>query len=184
MLDAIKSKLARRRALKLVEQRTVRSWAPDPAERRALVVLPAEEIEAKEVWRFLKALGIPPRQVTPVVPSSLVAYAPADFIGRVKRMDEKALTMLGLPRPEFAGDLWKAAPDLALCLTPTLVLAAATLVGASPAAFRIGLYDEVAEPFFDLMVARGESFDSALAALLKTIASVEPPIIAMPPDEA
>ncbi len=184
MLDAIKSKLARRSALKLAERRTVRPWASDPAQRRVLVVLPEQEIEAREVWRFIKTLGISPRQITPVVPSSLVSYAPADFIGRVKRMDEKALNLLGLARQEFAADLWNTEPDLAFCLTPTFDLAAATLIGASPAAFRVGLYDKTAEPFFDLMVAGGDSFNGTLLALRKTLASIEPPVLAVPPDEA
>ncbi|MEM1043452.1 MAG: hypothetical protein AAGI91_12585 [Bacteroidota bacterium] len=177
MLDAIKTRLARRSALKLTERRTVRPWNPNPAARRALVVLPAEEIEAKEAWRFLNDLGIPSRQIVPVVPSSLVPYAPADFIGRVKRMDDKALTMLGLPKPAFAGALWQTEPDLAFCLTPEFDLAAATLTGASPAAFRIGLYAEAAEPFFDLMVAPGDSFASTLWALHDTLARIEPPVV-------
>ncbi len=177
MLDAIKSRLAARQALRLIERRTVRPWAADPGARRALVVLPAAELEAKEAWRFVKALGIPSRQVTPVVPSSLVAYAPADFIGRVKRLDDKALGLLGLPKSAFADGLWEPAPDLAFCLTPEFDLAAATLVGASPAAFRVGLYDEAAEPFFDLMIARGDSFASALGALEQALRKVEPPVV-------
>lgn len=177
MLDAIKSKLARRSALKLVERRSARSWAPDPTARRILVVLPAEEIEAKEAWRFIKALGIPSRQITPVVPSSLVPYAPADFIGRVKRMDEKQLGLLGLPKPDFAEPLWKDEPDLAFCLTPSFDLATATLIGASPAAFRVGLYGTEADAFFDLLVASGDSYASGLDALTRALQKIEPPVL-------
>ncbi len=180
MLDALKARLARRRALTLAARRAVRPWAEDPAERRALVVLPTAEAEAKEAWRFLDALGLPPAQILPVVTSSLVAYTPTAFIGRVKRLDEKSLGLLGLPKRSVAEALWAQTPDLAFCLTPRFDLPAAMLVGASPAAFRVGLAgldDGDAGAFFDLMVAPGGSLASALDALREALGKIEPPVV-------
>ncbi len=182
MLDALKTRLARRRALKLVGQRAVQPWAADPAARRVLVVLPAGEAKAKEAWRFLGGLGIPEAQIVPVVPSGLIAFTPAAFIGRIKRLDEKAVDLLGLPKREVAEALWTPPPDLAFCLTPAFDLGAAALVGASPAAFRIGLAGAAAgaEPFFDLTVAPSDSFASALAVLETALGKIEPPVVGGP----
>lgn len=180
MFDALKARLARRRALKQVQRRKVRPWASDPAARRVLVVLPTGEDAAREAWRFVKSLGLSPKQLTPVVLSGEVTYVPAEFIRILRRLDEGDLGRIGLPKEAFAEEVWSEQPDVAFCLIPTFNLAAAYLVGASPAPFRVGVYAEEAEPFYDLMIAPGASLSSAFDALRDTLANIEPPVLTLP----
>lgn len=183
MLDAARSALARREALKHIRRRPVRPWAADPAQRRVLVVLPAGQEETKEAWRFVKALGVPHRQITPVVPGdTVVTYVPVEFIGRVHRMEPKHLGLLGLPKGEFAEAVWRDAPDVALCLTPEPDAASAYLVGASPAALRIGLHEQLGEAFYDLVVTGGASFEATLLSLREALQRIEPPVFPFAPD--
>lgn len=185
MLDALKNRIARHRALKQVRARTVQPWNPSPAARRVLVVLPAGEAAAQEAWRFVKSLKLPPKQIIPVVVSGEVTYVPAEYIRSLMRLEDVDLGRIGLPKIAFAEKVWKQQPEVALCLVPTFDLAAAYLVGASPARFRIGVYDEAAEPFFDLMIAPNDSLASAFVALRETLRRIEPPVLALGPvDEA
>ena len=181
MFDAVKARLARRRALKQAERRTVRSWARDPATRRVLVVLPTGEEAAREAWRFVKSLGLSPKQLIPVVLSGEVTYVPAEYIRALRRLEEGDLDRIGLPKAAFAEEVWGEQPDVAFCLIPTFNLAAAYLVGASPAPFRVGMYAEEAEPYFDLMIAPSSSLASAFDALRTTLAHVDPPVLALGP---
>lgn len=181
MFDAVKARLARRSALKQVQRRDVRPWANEPAARRVLVVLPTGE-EAREAWRFVKALGLPPRQITPVVLSGEVTtYVPAEYISYVIRLEDGDLNMIGLPKQDFTQRVWDTNPDVAFALAPTFDLASAFLVGASPAPFRVGLYAEDADPFYDLMVAPGPSSTSVFSALRKTLRRISPPVLALDP---
>jgi hypothetical protein len=181
MLDVLKARLARRSALKQVRGRTAQPWTEDPAARRVLVVLPTGE-EAREAWRFVKALGLPPRQITPVVVAiGEVTYVPAAYISYVVRMEGDDLNLVGLPKRDFARSVWEAAPDVAFSLAPTFDLASALLVGASPASFRVGLYDREAEPFFDLMIAPGPSSTSMLSAMRDTLRRISPPVLDLGP---
>lgn len=179
MFDAVKAKLAHRRALKQVERRTARPWTEDPAARRVLVVLPTGE-EAREAWRFVKSLGLSARKVIPVVlAGEVTTYVPAEFISRVIRLEDDDTNLIGLPKQDFAQRVWKENPDVALCLAPTFDIASAVLVGASPAPFRVGFYDDEADPFFDLMVAPGPSSTSTYAALLEALRRISPPVLAL-----
>jgi hypothetical protein len=186
MFDALKFRLARRRALKRVRTRTVRPWSPSPVARHLLVVMRAGEGAAQEAWRFVKSLGLPPKQITPVVLSGEVTYVPAEYVRFLRRLEGEEVSKLGLPKAEFAEQVWGEHPDLAFCLVPEFDLAAAYLVGASPAQLRVGLYSEAAEPFFDLMIAPGASVASAFASLRDTLRRMNPPALDLGPpgDEA
>ncbi len=181
MFDALRYRLGLRRALKHVRARTVRPWSPSPAARHVLIVMPAGKEAAQEAWRFVKSLGLPPKQVTPVVLSGEVTYVPAEYVRFLRRLEGEDMGKLGLPKASFAHAVWGAHPDIAFCLAPEFDLAAAYLVGASPAQLRIGLHSEEAEPFFDLMIAPGASIASAFAALRDTLRRIEPPVIALGP---
>jgi hypothetical protein len=181
MFDAVKAKLAHRSALKQVQRRTVRPWAEDPAERRVLVVLPTGE-EARDAWRFVKSLGLPARQVIPVVlAGEVTTYVPAEFISHLVRLEDDDTNLIGLPKQEFAQRVWSENPDVALSLASTFDTASAMLVGASPAPFRIGFYDDAADPFFDLMVVPGPSSASIYAALREALRRISPPVLALGP---
>lgn len=181
MFDALKYRLARRRALKRVRERKVRKWKATPASRRVLVVLPAGEEVAREAWRFVKSLNLPPNHLIPVVLSGEVTYVPAEYVRFMRRLDEEDVGRLGLPKAAFAEEVWSEEPDVAFCLAPTFDLAAAYLVGASPAQFRVGIYSEEAEPFYDLMIAPSTSIVSAFAVLRETLRRIDPPVLALDP---
>lgn len=181
MFDAVKARLARRSALKQVQGRTAQPWTKEPAARSVLVVLPTGE-QAREAWRFVKSLGLSPRQITPVVVATgEVTYVPAEYVSYVIRLEEDDLNLVGLPKQDFARRVWETSPDVAFALAPTFDLASALLVGASPAPFRVGLYDEAAEPFFDLMIAPGPSSTSMLAAMRDALQRISPPVLDLGP---
>jgi hypothetical protein len=181
MFDAAKARIARYRALKQVQRRSVQPWATDAAHRRVLVVASAGDEHAHDAWRFVSSLGVPPSRIIPVVLSGMVTHVPAEYVTRLVRLDDEHLDFVGLPKKEFAERVWGEAPDVAFSLTPGFDLAAAYLVGASPAPFRVGLYAEEAEPFFDLMIAPGASRSSAFASLRGTLQHIDPPVLALDP---
>lgn len=179
-MAGLKERLGRRVAARHVRRRAVRTWEPKPEARRVLVVLPAEEEALKAAWRFVQHLGLDARRVTPVMPAAQIAYAPAEYIGRVKILQRGDLNPLGLPKSKVAAEVWADGPDVALCLAPASDLAAAYLAGASPAAFRIGIHSEGAEDFFDLMTGSAESYEAALAALRQVLERLAPPVFPLP----
>lgn len=178
MFDAAKAKLARRSALKQVERRTARPWTEDPAARRVLVVLPTGE-EAREAWRFVKSLGLTTRHLIPVVlAGEVTTYVPAEFISRVIRLEADDTNLIGLPKQDFTQRVWTENPDVAICLASSFDIASAVLIGASPAPFRVGFYDDEADPFFDLMVAPSSSSTSSYEALAEALRRISPPVLA------
>lgn len=178
VLDTWRGKWAYRTATSATKQRAAATWSGHPAARKVLVVLPDEDNAVRSVWRFLKRLDMPSANVIPVSRGGHVIYAPDDFIGRVRvlqKSDYRRLT--GLPKGAQAETIWSEAPEVALSLRPPFDLNAAYLVGASPARFRIGFYDPLAEPFFDFMLAPTSNLDSALGALERYLRSVTPTVL-------
>lgn len=180
MFEGLKDRLAWRRALKLVRNRPVRPWHPDPSLRRVLLVLPAAEADARPAWRFVNRLGLKPEFTLPVVPTGEIAYAPVEYLGRVISLNQADIGRMGLPRKAFRQRVWEFDPDVAFALTTPVDLAAATLVGASPAAFRIGFAAPDIDPFFDLMVT-GDGIEGGIRALEQSLSHIDPPLIAAHP---
>ena len=176
MIDAAKHALARREALKEIRRRNPQPWDGDPAKRRVLVVLPTDQEDAKEAWRFVQSLGVHHRNVTPVVPNSVVTYVPVEYIGRVHRLEAKHLGLLGLPKREFASKVWAEQPDVAFCLHPEPEMASLYLVGASNAALRARLQSAKEEAFFDLMVGGEKGLGEALAVMRDALSRMHPPV--------
>lgn len=175
MIDRARAALARRAALAAVAARRSRPL-PDPVERRTLLlVLPADEDAQRSAWRLVDRLALDDRQLTPVVMGDQVAYAPDRFAGRVETVGDGERDWRRLPRRATAERLWAQNPDVALDLVDG-DLAAAFLVGASPAAVRIGRHRPEAERFYDLMVA-GDPDDPA-AAVGRLLAQLDPPVLA------
>lgn len=183
MFDSLKQRLAWRRALKLIRKRAPAPWAADPAERRVLLVLPVNEEDARQAWRFVATLNLNPERTLPVIPTGRVTFAPVDYLGRVKTLGDADMGHLGLPKKAFLQDVWRFAPDIAICFASPFALAPATIVGASPAAFRAGFFGEGAEPFFDLL-AGGIDIDARLRALGQALERIDPPIIGASPPPA
>lgn len=182
MFEDLKDRLAWRRAHKLVARRRVRPWDSPPSERRALIVMPGEERHARQAWQFVESLQLDPSRALVIVPTGEIAFAPMSFMGRVRTLDEQQMGRLGLPDTAFLQGAWQFEPEVALCLMTPFDLPAALVVGAAPAAFRIGFFDERAEAFFDLMVSAETGLEGGLAALGRALVKIQPPILA--PSEA
>ena len=135
--------------------------------------MPSDEEHQRLAWPFVLALDLPRTRLTPVVATARVAYAPDRFAGNVKTLDEKKRDWRMLPS-KGAALLWKAQPSLALDLSPEFDLAAAYVVGASPALVRVGIYSERGEPFYDFLVAPKGGYREALNALRGYLTAVRP----------
>lgn len=171
MFDAFRTRLAWSAALRAIRRRTPRPLAP-LAERRLLVVLPPDADRA--VWNVLKQIDLPGRQLHLV---ALGMTSPPDqFAGAVVVLDDRARDWRGLPVRE-AAKAWAAAPDVALNLAVPSDPAAMLVVGASPAAIRVGGHDERSETAYDLLTAGPAGVAPDPAALLRVLAQIEPPVV-------
>ena len=163
---------------------------PQPAadEPRILVVLPSELEALKAAWRFMSQVDVPPARITPVSRSGTIVYAPADYVGKVELLEQKKdFDRRGLIKQKRIEQLWKTAqPDIALCLTSEFDLAAAHLVGASPAVVRVGIDDQEgrSDEFYDLAVRTSTAYEATIDALEGYLRKIEPPIIPMKPERS
>lgn len=177
MLDAFRHSRALKAAHKAVAARRGQPPEATTSARRLFAILPEAEDAAdrsqREAWAFLSALDLAPGRIVPVTLGRGVD-APDRFAGSVLHITEKEMDWRGLPRRVVSEGLWTQRPDVALDLTSGFTLAAAYLVGGSPASVRIGLdASPEASPFFDLVVTGG------LNALQRALAQIEPPILPM-----
>lgn len=175
MIDGVLDRLALATALRAARRRQVLAWHADPAARRVHVVLPQEEAALHDAWAFVRWLDLPAEQVTPIVLAGTLSYVPDAYAGHVRRIEAAEKNRLGLPRRAVLVRLWGERPDVALDLSQPFSAAGALLVGGGPAALRVGLYDERAEPFYDLLVAPGA--DGAADAVGRYVAALDPPAL-------
>jgi len=178
VLDALKRKLAYRHACKAVLHRAVPEWPERPQDRRVLVLLPEAEADLRAAWAFVKTLDLHPTHLIPVSLRDGVAYVPDAFAGAVFTVGTKQRDWRGLPQKVISDALWTQRPHVALDLSPGFDLAAAYLVGASPARFRVGFFSDEGEPFYDFMIAQTDGYASAVESLRTYLASVVPPVLA------
>ena len=177
MLDPLRQRLGYRAALRAARGRQPVIETRPLVERRVLALLPPEERDLRAAWRFLKTVDVPRSRMVVAVTAGAVAYAPDAFAGSVATVGDKERDWRGLPRRALAQKLWAPGPHVALDLSPAFDLTAAYLVGASPARFRIGLYSEAGEPFYDLLLAPTEGYEAALGALRGYLDAIEPPVL-------
>jgi hypothetical protein len=160
--------------------------SPPADEPRILVVLPTELEALKAAWRFMAEVDVPPQRITPVSRSGTIVYAPADYVGKVELLEQKKdFDRRGLIKEKRIEQLWKTAqPDIAICLTSEFDLAAAHLIGASPAAVRLGIDDAEgrSDEFYDLAIRTSTGYDSTVASLTRILRKIDPPIIPMKPE--
>ena len=153
---------------------------------RILVVLPTELEALKAAWRFMAEVDVSPQRITPVSRSGTIVYAPADYVGKVELLEQKKdFDRRGLIKEKRVEALWKTAqPDIAICLTSAFDLASAHLVGASPAAVRVGIDDAEgrSDEFYDLAVRTSTEYGSTVAALTRYLRKIDPPIVPMKPE--
>jgi len=170
--------MAYRAALKAAQRRTVSAWPSDPRDVRILLILPDDVEMLRAAWRFALKIDVPRSNLAAVVLGERVSYSPDAFAGAVDVITEKDLDWRRLPNKKVLQAFWNPHPHVVIDFTSPFSAASAFLAGASPAHFRVGLYDKAAEPFFDFLLAPMESFEAALRTLRGYLESIEPPAIA------
>lgn len=177
MLEGVRARWALARARAWARRRDARPWHPDPRARRLLVVVPPGEEAGRAAWAFLARLDLPPEQLLAVQLGADVGAVAAPYMPRVRVFERpEAERAYRLPPKALRREAWGFEPDVALSLAPGLDLVAMALVGASPAAFRIGLATEGAEPFFELMVGAAD-VPAAVRQLEAVLDRLEPPVL-------
>lgn len=176
MFDGFRVRMGRRALHAAVQARRARALPESPSDRKVLILLPVEEYRLRETWPFVEALDIALANLTCVVLSERVAYAPDRFAGTVQRLPGTDLDWRGLPRAEVLVALQHGA-DVAINLSGSESLAAEFLVGASSAGLRIGPYREGAEAFYDLMLAGADSASELVGTLRRVLSQINPPIV-------
>jgi len=178
MFEAFRERMGRRALQAAVRSRTARALPPNPSARSVLILLPDDEDGLRATWPFVEALDVPMKNLTCVVVSERVAYAPDSFAGSVQRITPADLDWRGLPRAEVLAPLQGTA-DVAINLANPAELVATFLVGTSSAAVRIGQHAPDAEPYYDLMLAGTQSASELVGALRRALARIEPPILSL-----
>jgi hypothetical protein len=180
MFSGLRQRWAWRAALRRVRRRTPRPWHPDPALRRVLLVLPDDDEAAKPAWALVERLALPQAQALAVLTGVNVGAVPVEYLTRVRPLSEREFGRIGLPKREVLREIWAFDPDVAIDFARPDDLAAALLVGASAAAFRIGPAGPALEPFFEVMVAFTCDPAAPAHALGQVLARIEPPVLPIP----
>ena len=173
MIGALRAALARRAVRRAVAARAPRPLTPDVRARRVLLLLPADEAGQRVAWAFVGLLGVPPRNVIPVRIGP-VGYVPDAFAGAVRAIGPDEHDWRGLPKKSALASVWTQRPDVALDLSAADDLPSALLVGASPAAVRVGRHHADREPFYDLMV---QADGDPAAAVARVLRQLDPPVL-------
>ncbi len=175
MFEDVRERLALAQAARAVRRRTARVWRGPLQARRLLVVLPDGEAALHAAWTVVRETGVAPERVVPVALVGPVAYIPDGYVGRVRLLGPGDRNRLGVPRRAIAQAIWVEEPDVAIDLSTRFNAAAAFLVGASPAALRVGFYNARAEPFYDLLVAPGA--EGGADAVGRYLSALDPPAL-------
>lgn len=178
MFNAFRNRLGYRAALNATQRRSPGERPLDPHQARILLLLPDDEEFLRAAWRFALEIDVPRGSLAPVVFGEQVRYSPDAFAGGVDVVTPKDLDWQLLPSKRVVEAFWNPYPHVAIDLTSPFTAASGYLAGASPAHFRVGLYDKAAEPFYDFLIAPTDSFDGALRTLKGYLQSIEPPVIA------
>ena len=175
MIEGLRRWAARREVRAALAARRARPLPPDPRRRTVLVALPGGEDALRQAWALLDAFDVVDSQVAPVRAGEGLGYVPDRWAGGVRVIGPDEYDWRRLPSRHARHALWTQRPDLALNLAEPSDLGAALLVGASPAAVRVGVHARDREPFYDLMV-RAEPAD-AIAALGRLLRRLDPPLL-------
>ena len=176
MIERVRTALAGRVVRSCLAARRPRDLPPI-GQRRVLLVLPDDEPGQRATWDLVGRLDVPPGQVGPVVVGESIGYAPDAFAGAVRLVSPDERDWRGLPKAPVRRDVWLEGPDVALNLAEPGDLAAALLVGASPAAVRVGRHRPDREAFYDLMVQGAGSSVEAVEALGRLLRQLDPPVL-------
>lgn len=179
MTGALRTRLAWGAAGRLVAARPSRPPVEAHLVRRILVVLPTEEAALRAAWRVVEAFAAP---VVPVVVGEAVAFVPDAYAGAVVRVGPDVLDWRGLPARALRDRLWAPGLDVAIGLGDPSDLAGAVLVGASPAAFRVGIDAPETAGWYDL--ALGAATADPPGELLARLGQIRPPRVSLGPPRA
>lgn len=176
MIERARQALARRVARAALAARRPR---PLPAlrDRRVLLVLPDDEPGQRAAWRLLDSLDVPRDRIRPVLLGEHVAYVPDAYAGAIRVIGPADRDWRRLPRAAVRAEIWAHEPDVALSLAEPDDLGAALLVGASPAAVRVGRHRADREAFYDLMVGGEPDAAGATEALGRLLRQLDPPVL-------
>ena len=136
-----------------------------------MVVLPEGLDDTKASWDALDSVGLDPERVVAVAVHG-VPYVPDRYASRILSAAPSGL--LRLPSAADRAAAWDAGPDVAINLLPPRDPSGALLVGASPAAIRVGYADRRAEPFYDLLIGAPGEARPGPAAVARMLLQVDP----------
>ncbi len=174
MIGGLQRALARRAVRAAIARRQPGALGGDVRRRRLLIVLPHDARAQRAAWTFVDGLDLPPGQITVVAGTSLESE-PDAFVGAVQVLGEDALDWRRLPTAAALRRAWDPVPDVAIDLVEPDDDVAALLVGASPAAVRVGLAPD-RERAFDLLVQGGPD-GTAVDALGRLLRQIDPPLL-------
>ena len=177
MIETVRQRFAVRDVRAAIARRTARPLPERLAERSLLVVLPSDEPGQRAAWAWVGSLDLHDRQVHPVIVGERVEYVPDRWAGAVRVIGAGERDWRRLPNAAARQSVWTLRPDVAVDLADPGDLGPALLVGASPAAVRIGRWAPGAEDAFDLMVQGEPDAASAAGALGRLLGQIQPPIL-------
>ena len=138
--------------------------APTPTTRRCV-----------DAWDFVGRLDLPDRQLVLAQTADEIGYTPDRWAGAVRHVGPGERDWRRLPSARARAGVWGPGPDVALNLAPPSDLGAALLVGASPAALRVGVHDPDRESFYDLMIRQPPG--DPVASVERLLRRLDPPIV-------
>ncbi len=167
--------MAQRDARAAVARRSPRPLPPVARDRTLLLALPPDDAALHDAWRFVDRLDLADRQLVLVQTADEIGYTPDRFAGAVRHVGPDDRDWRRLPAASARQSIWARQLDLALNLAPS-DLGAALLVGASPAALRVGFHEPSQEAFYDLMIRQSPG-DSGVASVERVLRQLDPPIV-------
>ena len=177
MIEGVRRRLARRDLRAAADARRPRPLPPDPHDRTLLLVLPDDEPGQRAAWDLVSGLRLPARHVVPVLLGERVRYVPDRFAGAVRVVGPEERDWRRLPGRAARQSVWTQRPDVALNLADPDDLGAALLVGASPAALRIGRHRPDREPLYDLLIDGAADAAEAAVSLGHLLRQLDPPVL-------
>ena len=192
MTGGLRRRLARREVRAALAARRPGPLPADPRQRRVLLVLPpADEAgdaggspvgggARRAAWALIDALDLPDRQLVPVVVGERLGPLPDRFAGAVRLVGPDDHDWRRLPSRPARRAVWSAAPDVAVHLAGS-DLGPALIVGASPAAVRVGVHAPEREAFYDLMVQPEPDPAQTVAALGRLLRALRPAVLPFRP---
>lgn len=142
-----------------------------------MIVLPDDEPGQRASWSFIRSIDLEAAHIQVVGLGSTGVGVPDAFAGHVRVIGESDLDWRRLPRRSVRDEAWASRPHVAINLSAPDSLAAAILVGASPAQVRVGRYDLSRESCYDLMIQGEPTAERAADVLSRLLQKVDPPIL-------